>query len=152
MDVLEADCCKELLGRALFADIAVISGGRPYVTPISFVFSGDTLFFRSGPGERMEALGADPAACVSVVAFHQETGAWESVIVRGEVSFLEDEEALGGVVSMLLEKYRRYEPAIGIALPELTAQDAITFSMSLTDMTGRCSGASLVPRTRPGRL
>jgi nitroimidazol reductase NimA-like FMN-containing flavoprotein (pyridoxamine 5'-phosphate oxidase superfamily) len=152
MDVLDGPRSHELLDGAMFADIAVTSRGRPYVTPISFIRNGDALFFRSGPGERIDALRADRAACVSVVAFHEDTGGWESVIVRADVSFVDDEETLAAVVAWLLAKYRRYEPALGIALPELAARDSITFTMSLGDMTGRSSGASLAPRTRPGRL
>jgi nitroimidazol reductase NimA-like FMN-containing flavoprotein (pyridoxamine 5'-phosphate oxidase superfamily) len=152
MDVLDGARCRQLLTEALFADLAVISGGGPYVTPISFVRNGDALFFRSGRGERVDALLADPAACLSVVSFDEDSGAWASVIVRGDVVFVEDEETLADVVSLLLAKYRSYEPALGVALPELTSSAAVTFTLDLAGMSGRSSGSSLAPRTRPGRL
>jgi nitroimidazol reductase NimA-like FMN-containing flavoprotein (pyridoxamine 5'-phosphate oxidase superfamily) len=152
MDVLDGVRSRDLLDEAPYAVIAVTSRGRPYVTPISFVRNGELLCFRSGPGERMDALRADPAACISIVAFHEDTGRWESVLVRGDVSFVADEEECAGVVERLLAKYRRFEPALGIALPELAAPDAVTFTVPISDMTGRSSGSSPVPRTRPGRL
>ncbi len=144
--------CRALLDEALYATIGVVSDGAPYVTPISFVKSGDALFFRCATGQRVDALRTDLRACVTVVRFFEETGEWESVMVRGTVRFIEDDETKSEVVSLLLEKYRAYEPAMGVALPELPIDDAVTFCIAVDDMSGRNSGRSLAPRTRPGRL
>jgi len=152
MDTLSEERVRALLEELLFADIAVVSDGAPYVTPVSFVRRDEALFFRCGPGERVEALRSDPRACLSLVRFYEETGEWESVIVRGEIEFIDDSQLQADVTALLLSKYRRYEPAMGVALPEVPDDNAVTFSMRLDDVTGRSSGRSIAPRTRPGRL
>ena len=69
---------NRLLDQARFAHVAVISDGDPYVGTLSFVRHGDALQFH-------------PRAAVSIVEFNVETGSWESVLVRGDVSFLGSE-------------------------------------------------------------
>ena len=152
MDILPSDRCLELLDEALYGDLAMVADGEPYVTPISFVLHGDGLFIRSGPGRRISALRTEPAVCLSVVAFSPETGEWESVLINGDIEFVEDPNEQAEVVALLLNKYRAYEPAMGVALPEFPGEEAVTLRLGLDQMTGRNSGGSLAPRTRPGRL
>ncbi len=156
----------QILDSAKFAHLAVVSGGDPYVGPLSFVRYQDALYFRTVPGERVDALQLYPRAAASIVEFDDETGAWESVLVRGDVNFLENDGSDEAIVVLFLDKYRDYTSGLGSG-PRLDAQDAamgwvgtpevgrdaaIVFGVAMREVTGRTSGRWMTPGTRPGRL
>ena len=167
MEPLSPARVEQLLDSASFAHIAVVSGGDPYVSPLSFVRFEDALYFRCTPGERVEALYAHPRASTSIVVFDDETGAWESVLVRGDVTFIEDDQTEDAIVVLFLDKYRDYASDLGSA-PRLhtfddagigwigTAQvppgEAVIVKLSMNEVAGRTSGRWMTPGTRPGRL
>ena len=152
MDVLSENRVSELLDSALYAHVAVVSRGDPYVTATSFVRLGDSLYLRSFPGERLDALRAHPRASLSVVEFDEASGTWESVVVKGDVTFIDDSRLAQDVVSAFFEKYRRYEDALsgGAVQPPLGQAEIIGVSME--QVSGRSSGKWLEPPVRPGRL
>ena len=167
MEELPAARVDQLFDSARFAHIAVVSDGDPYVSPLSFVRFEDSLYFRCTQGERIEALRAHPRASASIVEFDDETGAWESVLVRGDASILEDDQTEDAVVVLFLDKYRDYTPALGsgprlhtfddagigwIGTAEVPPGDAVLFSLEMGEVTGRTSGRWMTPGTRPGRL
>ncbi len=167
MRELASDRIDHLLERAKFAHVAVISNGDPYVSPLSFVRHEDSLYFRCAPGERVDALAAYPRASVSVVDFDPDTGGWESVLVRGDVTFIEGELTEDAVVVLFLEKYKGYMPELGsgarlleeddagigwVGAPEVPRGEAVLFRLSMGEVTGRVSGRWKTPETKPGRL
>jgi len=152
MDTLSPDRCRQLLEEAVYGDLAMVADGVPYVTPISFVLVRDGLYIRSGPGRRLAALHTNPTVCFSVVDFSSETGEWASALVTGDVEFVDAPECEAEAVALLLAKYRAYEPAMGVALTEFPGSQTVTLWLSTSETTGRNSGGSLAPRTRPGRL
>ncbi len=166
MEPLPDDRIDQILDSAKFAHVAVVSDGDPYVGPLSFVRYEDALYFRTVPGERVDALQVHPRAAASIVEFDDETGAWESVLVRGDVSFLGSEWSDDVVIVLFLEKYRDYTSELGSG-PRLDAQDAamdwvgtpevgrdaaVVFGLAMREVTGRTSGRWMTPGTRPGRL
>ncbi len=156
----------QILDSAKFAHLAVVSDGDPYVGPLSFVRYEDALYFRTVPGERVDALELHPRAAASIVEFDDETGAWESVLVRGDVSFLGSDWSDDVVIVLFLEKYRDYTSELGsgprlgaqdaamdwVGTPEVGRDAAIVFSLAMREVTGRTSGRWMTPGTRPGRL
>ncbi len=166
MESLSESQVDQLLDQARFAHIAVISDGDPYVGPLSFVRHENALYFRTVEGERVEALRLHPRAAVSIVEFDDATGSWESVLVRGEVGFRENESTDHAIVVLFLQKYRDYHSELGsgprldgednalgwIGSPEIGSDDAVMFSLEMREITGRTSGRWMTPGTRPGRL
>jgi len=166
MESLSPARIDQILDHVKYAHLAVVSGGDPYVGPISFVRHDDTLYFRTMAGERVDALEAHPRAAASIVVFDEETGAWESVLVRGDVSFLESHSSDDAVVVLFLDKYSEYTSHLGsgprlevdsaamgwVGTPEVARQEAIVFSLTMREVTGRTSGRWMTPGTRPGRL
>lgn len=167
METLPAARIDQLLDSARFAHIAVVSNGDPYVSPLSFVHFEDSLYFRCTPGERVDALLAHPRASASIVEFEDETGAWESVLVRGEVSFIDDDQTEDAIVVLFLDKYRDFQPTLGsgprlhtfddagigwIGTAEIPPGDAVLFGVEMGEVSGRTSGRWMTPGTRPGRL
>jgi nitroimidazol reductase NimA-like FMN-containing flavoprotein (pyridoxamine 5'-phosphate oxidase superfamily) len=165
MEPLPEAQINQMLDLARFAHIAVVSDGDPYVGPLSFVRHENALYFRTVEGERVEALRRHPRAAVSIVEFDDATGSWESVLVRGEVAFPENDATDHAIVVLFLQKYRDYHAELGsgprldgesamgwIGSPEIAGDDAVMFSLDMREITGRTSGRWMTPGTRPGRL
>lgn len=155
-----------LLDTAKFADVAVVSNDDPYVSPLSFVRHEDSLYFRCAPGERVDALRAHPRTSVSIVEFDDATAGWESVLVRGEVSFVDEGQVRDAIVALFLEKYHEYTSELGsvirldssdqgtqfVGAAEVPRGEAVLFRLEMGEVTGRTSGRWMTPGTRPGRL
>jgi nitroimidazol reductase NimA-like FMN-containing flavoprotein (pyridoxamine 5'-phosphate oxidase superfamily) len=152
MESLRVDRAMEMLRDEFVAHIAVTTEDGPYVSPISFVFTGDDIVFRTRPGARLAALVSDPRTCVEVSTYDPQSGAWECVIVRGRARRFRDESSVQRAMSALLEKYR---PVLGSALsPSGTVPlgDEVIVAVSVDEISGRTSGSFFGVRTRPGRF
>jgi nitroimidazol reductase NimA-like FMN-containing flavoprotein (pyridoxamine 5'-phosphate oxidase superfamily) len=142
-----------LLAEALVAHIGVVEDGKPYVTPMSFVLDGRRLLFRTKPGKRFEAIGANPSVCVEVSSFDEETGDWVSVVITGTARELTDEATTSRTVELLFDKYESF---LGSPLGHGGLQPMASFphviEVSIDEITGMSSGRGFGFRTRPGRL
>ena len=142
----------ELLRDEYVAHIAVIADDGPYVTPISFVFTGEDIVFRTRPGARLTALLSDPRACVEISRYDPRTGAWECVIVRGHARRYSDERSVQHATAALLQKYRSVLGSLLTPSGTVALGDEVVVAISVEEITGRTSGSFFGARTRPGRL
>jgi nitroimidazol reductase NimA-like FMN-containing flavoprotein (pyridoxamine 5'-phosphate oxidase superfamily) len=153
MEPISDDLARQFLSETLVGHIGVISGGEPYVTPMSYVVDGDRLLFRTKPGQRYEAMMNHPVVSVEASDFELETGDWTSVIVKGTATEVRDDESIDTAVSLLLKKY---EETLGSPLTRGGLQPMATFphvvQIAIDEITGMRAGGGLAPRTRPGRL
>ncbi|MGH8910908.1 MAG: pyridoxamine 5'-phosphate oxidase family protein [Acidimicrobiia bacterium] len=151
MDELSPAECRRILTAAAVGHLAVISDGEPYVSPISYVYMDDSIYVRTGPGRRVDAIGAHPRVCVEVSEFDDETGHWESMIIWGEAEIVDDDRIAQRVIIEMLEKYRE---SIGSPLTPSgpLPEPDIIIRVPVEVGTGRSSGSFFSVRTRPGRL
>lgn len=147
---LEHEECLRILDEGYIAHIGVLADAVPYVTPMSYVMVGDVLYFRTGPGRRVDALRAQPRCCVEITIL-RESDAWESVLFWGDARFIEEPNERADVVAALLRKYHTASP-LGSSSPAFLPQDHPIVAISPEDLTGRASGRGLGKQTRPGRL
>ncbi|MDO5861898.1 MAG: pyridoxamine 5'-phosphate oxidase family protein [Thermoplasmata archaeon] len=113
---LSDDEITALLDRAPSAVISTIGeDGYPYGTPINFVRMDGRIFFHGRKvGEKVGNLKRDPRCCLTVVeesGFERcgdgacdTTTLYESVIVRGKVSVVEDPELKAKVLRATVDK------------------------------------------------
>jgi nitroimidazol reductase NimA-like FMN-containing flavoprotein (pyridoxamine 5'-phosphate oxidase superfamily) len=149
MTALDAARCREVLDRARVAHIAQIAGGEPYVTPMSFVMLEGDLVFRTAPGQRVEALRADPRVCIEVTVIAADES-WESVVLRGRARLDDDPTREAAVVAALLAKYHSDSP-LAYATPEALPAERQVVTIQIDEVSGRTSGSG-PETTRPGRL
>lgn len=141
----------QLLRDEPVAHIAVTTDEGPYVTPISFVYSGQDIAFRTRSGARLEAIRLDARVCIEVSRY-EPSGAWKSVIVRGRAREVEDAQLIQDVMSAILRKYR---DAFGNLLSNagsVPLGDEAVVAVDIDDLTGRSSGSLFGLQTRPGRM
>ena len=153
MDTLSRDESIQLLDTSLVAHIGLISGGAPYVTPMSYVRDGNRLLFRTEAGKKLDALRSNPAVCVEVSEFDDQTGEWASVIVIGVASEVTDNHSKQVAVDGLLRRYARVmgDPLRSGGLQPLPGFPHV-IEVSIDEISGMTSGGGFRARTRPGRL
>jgi nitroimidazol reductase NimA-like FMN-containing flavoprotein (pyridoxamine 5'-phosphate oxidase superfamily) len=72
----------DLLSKARYGRLGLCIEGRPYVIPMSFVYSLDKIFLHSrNSGRKVEAARKNPSVCFEVD--HLIENKWRSVIVAG---------------------------------------------------------------------
>ena len=93
------------------------SDNQPYVIPMNFGFSGDTIYLHSGQfGRKWEIMKQNPKACITFVlgdelAYQDEHVAcsWrvksKSVIAEGNIEFIEDFEEKERILNILMKQY-----------------------------------------------
>ncbi len=153
MEQITKEEAKLILTNAPVAHLGVVIDDAPYVTPMSFVFDGDRILFRTMAGRKLEAMRANPSVCVEVARYDETTGDWVSVIITGQAKEVDDEELGAKAVDMLLEKYRS---VLGSPLSRGGIQPIIglphVVEILIDDITGMASGRGWGHRTKPGRL
>ena len=150
MDELTPLQCLELLREEKVGHLAVIADGVPYVTPVSYVVSNNTVAMRVGEGRRVRAIRENPHAGFEVSRYDTDTGEWTSVIVEGKVRIVEDDATIQNVIAGLLGKYRSVVSSMsGQHMPLLSD---VVLELEMDTVSGRSSGSFFSMRTRPGRL
>lgn len=141
----------QVIEGAKFAHIGVISEGRPYVTPISFVPLGGAMAFRSLTGKRLDAIAANPDVSIEITDYTEQTGAWKCVIADGKATVIEDPNLEADIIHALITRYAEsFNSLLGDTGPGMGK--AYVIKVDFDGITGRSSGTYLQPKTRPGRL
>lgn len=145
MRELEANEISALLGSALVAHVAVVEGDQPYVGPLSFVYAGGVIAFRTRDGRRLDAIRANPAVSIDVTETGPGVADWASVIVSGQARVIDGTPDSANIVTRLIAKYRA---AYGGTPPDWLLDDgAHLVAVTPDEITGRGSAG-----TRPGRF
>ena len=154
MHEISRDEALAILDEVPVVHVGMIDGDQPYVTPMSFVVDGEAIFFRTVGGRKLDALKVSPNVCIEASRYDEETGDWESVMIRGSAEVIDDAEVKEKTVSLLFSKY---EAVMGSPLsrpgrPELDASRVQVVRVPFEEVTGMTSGRGFAIRTRPGRL
>ena len=79
---LTADEARALLASCRVGRLGCVYQGGPYLVPINYVLDGESIYTHSLPGQKIEALRANPKACLQVDdiidSYH-----WRSAIAFG---------------------------------------------------------------------
>lgn len=154
MHEITRDEALAILEEVPVAHLAMIDDGEPYVTPMSFIVEDDFIYFRTMPGRKLDALMSNPRVCVEASVYDEDTGDWDSVIVRGTAETVDDQAVREKTVSSLFHKYEKVmgSPLSRPGRPQLDASRAQVVRVSIEDATGMTSGKGFAARTKPGRL
>ena len=144
MRELALDDCWKIIHEERVAHVALVDGGEPYVTPLSYVIHDGDLVFRTVAGRRVEALRRSPRVCVEISRDTPGEG-WESVVLWGTARFVDDPSTEAAVVAALLAKYHS-ESALGFSSPSVFPEERFVVAVTPEDVSGRTSGRSTSTR------
>ncbi|WP_170026466.1 pyridoxamine 5'-phosphate oxidase family protein [Actinomadura oligospora] len=90
-DVLDRTACLRLLETVAVGRVAWAGdGGRTVVLPVNFVLDGDTVVFRSSPGDKLEAARAGRELAFEADDAEPALRTGWSVLVHGPAQVVDD--------------------------------------------------------------
>jgi nitroimidazol reductase NimA-like FMN-containing flavoprotein (pyridoxamine 5'-phosphate oxidase superfamily) len=123
----------ELLRRGSLGRLGCCENGQPYVVPINYRFDGEHIYIHSLPGRKIEALRANPRACLQVDEI-VDSYRWRSVIAFGLYEEITDEQGRGRVLMDLFDHLPELSPVESRMRPG--SPPAIVFRLRVESITG----------------
>ena len=113
--ITERAAIDGVIRRSRVCRLGLVDDGQPYVVPLCFGYDGDCLYFHSAlEGRKIDLLRKDNRVCVEFdvgteTVEREEACEWgilyQSAIVFGTVSFVEDEAAKRAALDLIMRQY-----------------------------------------------
>ena len=131
---LSQEEARALLAASRVGRLGCVYEGGPYVVPINYVLDGESLYVHSLPGRKLEALRANPRACLQVDtvidAYH-----WRSAIAFGTFEEVTDPKERDQAVRMLLRSFPNLTPVESVPVHD-GQSSVIIFRIRVREITG----------------
>lgn len=109
---------EEIINKCDVCNVAMVDlENNPYVLPFNFAYKDQVLYLHSAPeGRKIDVLSSNSHVCVSFSAdhklYHQNENMacsysmrYKSVLLYGEVSFIEELDKKKEILNFIMEKY-----------------------------------------------
>lgn len=132
----------ELLEGGEYGFLA-FGGASGYGIPLNFVLSGNRIYFHCAPeGEKLRRLAGNQEVCFCVVGHTAPQAAkfttlYESVLVFGRLSLVEEEEELMRALECLVEKYSPDYKEIGKKYAEKSFHRTAVLRLDMERFSGK---------------
>jgi len=128
---------RSIIERGRVGRLACVFNGEPYVVPVNYVFDRDNIYIHSRPGRKVDALRANPRACLLVDEIQDEFN-WRSALAFGNYEEIQDQLERDLVVELFTKRFRSLTPVESVV--ELPASQPIVFRISVDTITGAGEG------------
>ena len=115
--------------------LGCVADGEPYVVPINYVFEDGSIYSHSLPGRKIDALRAQPRACLLVDEIENDFG-WRSVIAYGNFEEIRVPSDRRSILSKLLARFPLLTPVESVMARDAGAPDSIVFRIIVDRITG----------------
>ncbi len=131
---MSADEARRLLIDGRVGRLGCVYQGGPYVVPVNYASDGDSIVIHSLPGRKLEALRANPKACLQVdeisSLYH-----WQSAIAFGVFEELTDSDQRDQAARLLLSRFPNLTPVESIPVHD-GQSSVIIFRIRIQEITG----------------
>jgi nitroimidazol reductase NimA-like FMN-containing flavoprotein (pyridoxamine 5'-phosphate oxidase superfamily) len=132
--VLNQENARDLLARSSVGRLGVVYKGGPYVVPVNYVLDGEIIYVHSLPGRKIEALRANPGACLQVDevidAYH-----WRSAIAFGTYEEITGQAERDIAVRRLLARFPKLTPVESVPVHD-GQSSVVIFGIRINEITG----------------
>lgn len=133
--ILAEDEALDLLKECRIGRLGCIDNGEPYVVPINYLFDDGSIYSHSLPGRKIEALRANPRACLQVDQIETDFN-WRSVIAHGTFDEIHLPSDRRIVLGKLLARFPLLTPVEAVMAQDASAPDTIVFRLRVDRITG----------------
>ena len=139
---------SQLLQRSLTGSLATLnSDGTPYITPIHFIYCGDAIFIHGLPkGKKLDNIARDSRVGLSVYEMDtllldpnekpcDTNTKYESVMISGTASLVNDIEEKRNVLKKLVEKYTPH--LVNNHIPNNMVNGTAVVKIHIKEITGK---------------
>jgi nitroimidazol reductase NimA-like FMN-containing flavoprotein (pyridoxamine 5'-phosphate oxidase superfamily) len=135
---------RKLIAGGKIGRLGCVDAGEPYVVPINYVFEEGSIYSHSLPGRKIEALRANPRACLQVDEIADELN-WRSVIAYGDFDEIRVPSERQSILSKLLARFPLLTPVESVMALDAGAPASIVFRIRIDRITGVAEGSVLPP-------
>ena len=125
---------RGLLTACSAGRLGCVYDGGPYVVPVNYVCDGDGIFIHSLPGRKIDALRANPKACLQVDqisdAYH-----WRSAIAYGDYEEIMEPRERDWAVRSLQERFPNLTPVESVPVHD-GQSSVIIFRIRIREISG----------------
>ena len=139
MRALLEEEARELLSTCRVGRLGCVDNGEPYVVPINYVFEDGSVYSHSLPGRKIEALRANPRACLQVDEIENDFD-WRSVIAYGNFEEIRVPSDRRSILSKLLARFPLLTPVESLMAQDAGAPDSVVFRIRIDRITGVAEG------------
>jgi len=118
---LSEEKCKKMLPQQTYGRLATVGkDGKPYITPVNYVYMNDAIYFHTGfKGRKLDNIAAAPSVCFEISApgnlYISEracgfTMRFWCILAEGKAETVTSPDEKADVLNALMKKYAaRYE-------------------------------------------
>lgn len=125
---LPLDEIESLLADSFVGRLACNApGDHPYLVPIAFAYDGESIYFVTGPGRKLDLMRADPRVTFEVDRV-ERSDSWRSAVVEATFAEVDDPDERLLAIGLL-------ERATG--LPVVVGDHSVVVRLRITGRSGR---------------
>ena len=126
---------RALLSACRIGRLGCIDNSEPYVVPINYVFEDESIYSHSLPGQKIEALRANPRACLQVDEIENDFN-WRSAIAYGNFDEIRTPGERRSILGKLLARFPLLTPVESVMAQDACAPDTVIFRIRVGRITG----------------
>ena len=144
-EITDKKTIEGIILNATFCKLAMCDSNQPYIVPLCFGFTDNTLYFHSAPkGKKIDILKKNPNVCFEFDIFTQVIKSskvcqwgmkYRSVIGYGRASFITDHDLKRQAFDVIMKQYADgsfvYEDAL--------LKSSVIIKVEIESMTGKKS-------------
>jgi nitroimidazol reductase NimA-like FMN-containing flavoprotein (pyridoxamine 5'-phosphate oxidase superfamily) len=131
---MSEDETRELLRNGRIGRLGCVLDRAPYIVPMSYVFDNDSIYMHSFPGNKIQALAANPRACFQVDEIENELR-WRSGLAFGDYEEVNEAERRAWVLRRFLTRFPDLTPVESVPVHD-GGSTVIIFRIRIDRMTG----------------
>jgi uncharacterized protein len=125
---------RRVLAESKVGRLGCVYQGGPYVVPVNYAFDGDNIYVHSLMGRKLEALRANPKACVQVDEVRDEYQ-WCSAIAFGTYGEITDPSERERATRSLLARFPHLTPVESVPVHD-GQSSVVIFRIRVEKVTG----------------
>ena len=122
-----------ILHEGRLGRLGCIADEGPYVVPVNYYFDGKDIYVHSLKGKKIDALRANPRACLQVDEI-RDSYHWRSVIAFGTYEEVTDEKTRERVLADLFKRVPHLTPVESKMMKGV--EETIIFCLKVDEITG----------------
>jgi nitroimidazol reductase NimA-like FMN-containing flavoprotein (pyridoxamine 5'-phosphate oxidase superfamily) len=130
---LENTDALAILREGTLGRLGCIASGWPYVVPVNYYFDGRDIYIHTLPGKKLDALRANPRACLQVDEI-EDSYNWRSVIAYGTFEEVSNEDTLEDILTRLYSRLPHMTPVESRLVEGM--KGTIVFRIKVEEATG----------------
>jgi len=127
---------RALLDAGLVGRLGCVYDGGPYVVPINYAMDGESIYIHALRGRKIEALRANPRACLQVDEIIDELH-WRSAIAFGTYEEITDPTERDSAVRALHKRFPGLTPVESVPVHD-GQSSVVIFRIRVSEITGLC--------------